>query len=565
MNRRALLLILSLLFIAFGAFSQQSWILPLDSPLYQEVEELFIIQRMIPPLEETPLIADDLKFRLDHLIEKSRRVSAARKAEQIKEELVLPFRYISPILELGLSLGLNTETGRDHYIESNAGRGGEFLDYMSMYEINQIPQIAKFGFIAQAVGLSLLVQPELGESVSSKLEDYDWINVPFDLISIDNNFPFRGIATFYNAPVEFRFGRDKLNLGPGKWSTLTLTKHMPYFDYAKARLFLEGFSLSWYLIRLNPTITGGESEYLDKIEAGLEPNPEPNGSMNGRIFSERSKHYIIGKITITPWDWLSFSVAQTNLVGGRNPELPDFNPLIIFHNLFAEGTYSVPLSITATAIPLRGLKLYFDFLFYDAAVGDEKDPTENPTAMAYQAGLTFLSDPYFTLWGGRLRFDAEFSFVDPYVYGKYYSLRQFTSRIIYVEHFVGRSWVDYPLGFYLGPDSLELDLALAYGIPGDKEVELWYCRRGRGEVSLSGYGEENDYYNAGEPGYPLKGSPTGTAEWTNQIQLTFRWFPAHDLRLSTWYRLKHVVNRFNESGDNFIFHYLGISGVRKIY
>ncbi len=563
MNRRAIPLILSLFFVASQAVPQQSWILPLDSPLYQQVEELFVNQGMVPPLEETPVIADDLKRRLDHLIERSSQREAVERAGAIKEDLVLPFPHISPILELGLSVGLNTETNRDHYIESNAARG-DFLDYMSMYEINQIPPMVRFGFIAQAAGLSLLFQPELGEAVHSKLEDYDWVSVPFEVIGIDNNFPFRGIATYYHAPVELRFGRDKLSLGPGKWSTLTLTKHMPYFDYAKARFFLDGFSVSWYLIRLNPTINEEEGIYLQGLyDTGT--NPEPNGSMNGQIFTERSKHYIISRLTITPFDWLSLSVAQTNLVGGRNPELPDFNPLIIFHNLYAEGTYSVPISITATVIPFRGFKLYFDYLFYDAAVGDEKDPEVNPSAMAYQVGLTFLSDRYFTLLGGRFRFDAELSYVDPWVYGKYYSLRQFTSRIIYVEHFVGRSWVDYPLGFYLGPDSIELDLCLAYGIPGDREVELWYSRRGRGEVKLSGYDVESDYLHAGEPGFPLKGAPTGTAEWTNQIQLTFRWFPVETLRLSTWYRLKHVVNRYNESGHDLVFHYVGVAGIWKIY
>ena len=543
----------------------QSWIVPLDSPVYQQVEELFITRGLVPPLEETPVIAEDLRNRIDRLIERDRRVETTKKARSIRGELVLPFPYISPILALGLSLDLNTETGRDHTIPSNAARGGEFLDYMSMYEINRIPSIAKFGFVAQIAGFSLLFQPELRESVHSQLEDFDWINVPFDPIGIDNNFPYRGIAAFFHPPVELRFGRDKLNLGPGKWSTLTLTKHMPYFDYAKARLFSGGFSFSWYLIRLNPTLNEDEGKYMQDMYDGLISNPEPNAPMNGLSYIERSKHYIIGKLTVTPFDWLTFSVAQTNLVGGRDPELSDLNPLIVFHNLYAEGTYSVPLSITATVVPFRGLKLYGDYLFYDAAVGDEKDPEVNPSAMAYQVGLTFLSDPYFTLFGGRFRFDAEFSYVDPWVYGKYYSLRQFTSRFIYVEHYVGRTWVDYPLGFYLGPDSLELNLAMAYGIPGDKEVELWYSLRGRGEVQLSGYGDENDYLHAGEPGYPLKGTPTGTAEWTNQIQLTFRWTPVDGLRLESWYRIRHVTNRYNEAGEDFVFHDLGVSGIWTIY
>ncbi len=580
MGKKALLVLLTGLMLAGGAFMAgaqqpespepqqmppQAWIVPLDSPVYRQVEELYITRGRVPPLEETPIIAEDLRNRLDRLAGASRRAETVEWARSIKSDLVLPFPFISPILELGLSVYLSTETDRAHTIESDAARGGEFLDYMSMYQINRLPSMATFGFVAQTWGLSLLVQPELRESISSQLEDDEWVSVPFDPIAIDTNIPYRGIATFFHPPVELRFGRDKLKLGPGRWSTLTLTQHMPYFDYAKARVFAGGFSLSWYLLRLNPTIDKSEGQYLQDMYDGVIPNPEPNASMNGLPYIERSKHYIIGKLTLSPFDWLTLSVAQTNLVGGRDPELSDLNPLIIFHNLYAEGTYSVPLSITATVVPLRGLEVYADYLFYDAAVGDEKDPEVNPSAMAYQVGLTFVSTPYFTLLGGRFRLDAEFSYVDPWVYGKYYSLRQFASRFIYVEHYVGRTWVDYPLGFYLGPDSLELNVALAYGIPADREVELWYQLRGRGETQLYGYGEENDYLHVGEPGYPLKGTPTGTAEWTNQVQLAFRWFPVEAVRLESWYRIWHVANRFNDSGENHWFHSMGVSGTWKIY
>ena len=87
-----------------------------------------------------------------------------------------------------------------------------------------------------------------------------------------------------------------------------------------------------------------------------------------------------------------------------------------------------------------------------------------------------LSDPFFKLMGGRFRLDGEISYIDPWVYGKYYSLRQFTSHIIYVEHYGDRLWVDYLLGFYLGPDAVDIHLSLVYGIAGEREVELHWNR-----------------------------------------------------------------------------------------
>jgi hypothetical protein len=78
-----------------------------------------------------------------------------------------------------------------------------------------------------------------------------------------------------------------------------------------------------------------------------------------------------------------------------------------------------------------------------------------------------------------------------------------------MESYVGRFWVDYPLGFYLGPDAIDLNLYLSYGIPGVWEAQLHWNMNGQGSIDLYGWGNDNDYTHAGEEGYPLSGAPTG--------------------------------------------------------
>ena len=563
--------LLALLVFALPAIAQESWVVPVGDDLYRQAEEVFLERWQVPPFDEQPLIADDLNRHLTRLKDAAgaeEDPAPGREApyddiDSLLPALALPFSPISPILQAGISAGFNSETGMEHYIASNAGSDGRFLDYLSLYEANSEPSLLKIGFIAQAAGFSLLFQPELRESANSLIKDYNITNFPGALSAIDTGFPFRGIACFSSAPFEVRVGRDKLHVGPGRWSTLTLNRSVPYFDYVKARFFLEGFSVAWYYVRLNPTINAAESHYLDKLYINNE-NPEPNAWLNGKIYNDRVKHYIIGKLVVTPFHWLSLSVAQTNLIGGRLPQIADFNPLIIFHNTYAEGVYSVPLSLSATFVPYRGIKIYGEFLLYDATVGDERDPTKNPGALAYQAGLTVLSTPFVDLGAARFRFDGEFALIDPWVYGKHYSLRQFTTRFIYVEHFGNRSWVDYPLGYYLGPDVVDWHLKLSFGVPADKEVEIYWNRSGIGQVDLYGFGSESDYAYAGI-NFPLSGSPTGLVQWTDQIRLSGYWYPIRGLRLSLWYRLKIVANRYHVDGDNHVFHYAGVGAVWNFF
>ncbi|MBN2531845.1 MAG: hypothetical protein JXB88_03080 [Spirochaetales bacterium] len=568
MKKGVFLFILLLFLASFSVFSEESLIVPIESPWYTQAEELFLYEGIVPPLEEKPCIADELIRQLNGLKSGNQSTVLSEKVNAIIENLALPFPFFSPILESGFQAGFNSETDREHFIQTYDLEGDEtgpdkkILDFRSLYDINEIPSILTLGFITQFGGWSFLLQPELRASNSQLLNDYHITNLPSSLLYFDLNFPGRGIMTYYNPPVEARLGRGKLHLGPGKWSTLTLTRYMPYFDYIKFRYFHKWVSLSCYVISLNPTISQNESDYLDDMYEN-DTNPESNTHYNGKTYTERLKHLVMANLILTPLSWLSVRISQLNLVGGRPLEIYDFNPLMIFHNNYQEGTYSVPISLSATIVPYKGIKLYIDYFFYDVPLGDEVGETSNPGAAAYQGGFTLLSTPFFNTGPGRFRLDGEVSYVDPWVYGKFYNLRKFTSRIISAEPSVGRFWVDYPLGFYLGPDVIDVHLCLSYGLPGKWEAILHWNMNGMGEIDLYGWGEDNDYTHAGE--YPESHAPTGTVQWTNDITLSGNWVIIKNLTLSAWYRIRIVENQYNAEGDNFVFHYTGINAQWKIY
>jgi hypothetical protein len=552
--------------------ADEFWIIPLDSLIYRRAEELFICTGRVPIFEETPVIAEELKNGLAQLRDGTQDADIIQQIDELDADIVLPFPVISPIVELGLSAGLNSESGRAHMISTYDYHGVEtgpdksILDFTYMYEINELPSVIKAGFLVQAGGFSLLGLPEIRETTSALLEDENITSIPGDLTSINfYSLPFRGISTFYSAPIELRLGRDKLNVGPSTWCGLTLNRYVPYYDYMKARFFVPGFSFSSYIINLNPIITSNESDYLNSLTNDEYRKLEPNGTKNGDPYMDRFKNLVLSKITVVPWSWLCFSVTQCNLVGGRPLEITDFNPLLVFHNNFDEGTYSVPLSVTATVVPYKGIKIYGEWYFYDAPAGDEVDQDQNAFAMGYQIGFTLLSNPFFRIGPGRFRLDAEVSYVDPWTYGKAYDLRKFTSRFVYVESFVGRFWVDYPLGFYLGPDVIDIHCRISYGIPGEWEAELHWNTTAKGEIDLYGWGEDNDYYHIGEAGYPLGWSPTGTAEWTHALTVSGYWTVISGVTVSAWYRIQHIKNKNNSADAGDFYHWAGMSVVWKIY
>jgi hypothetical protein len=320
--------------------------------------------------------------------------------------------------------------------------------------------------------------------------------------------------------------------------------------------------LSWYFIRLNPIITQAESDYLDYIYDHPGAHPEDNTGYE-KIHNDRSKYYAIAKLWYKPLSWLTFSVTQTNLISGRVPQITDFFPLILYHNTFEDGMYGVPVSATMQAVPYKGIKIYATYYFYDAAVADETGSSHNANASAYQGGFSLLSTPFFTLGPGRFRLDGEFNWVDPWTYNKFYSLRKFTSRFVYVDPYSGRYWVDYPLGFYLGPDAMELAFRLAYGQPDKWEAQLSWQHRIKGEIDLYGYGLDSDYSHQAD--FPVNGGLSGTKEYSDILSLDGYFTPVPNVKLNGWFSYHWVRNRFNAAGEQAYYGELGISCIWKIF
>lgn len=538
--------VLFFLLLARSLPAYDAWLVPIGDRTYAEAEDLFIGSGRVPPFMETPVAAETMKARL-----------AGLSASEILAPLLLPRPAFSFFLDAGLYAGtLNdpwlygqvSTTRYDAAAKTWVDGGTAFTDYDGIYEVLELPPLLSMGVLAHSEHFSILLNPELRASTFALLTDYGYTNYPRNLWRFDTNFPYRGVATYWSGEFEARCGRDKLNLGPGRWSTLTVNKNMPYFDYGMAAFHVPGFSLSGYLIRLNPVLSFDEDDYVEAIIAGTETNLEQNSYYYDALTNVHSKTLTVGRVTFEPVPWLTIAVQQMNLIGGRYPQLTDLNPLIVFHNLYMEGFYSVPAALSFGCTPVPGLYLYGEFVLYDVSFGDETGLSTNPNAAAFQGGLTALSRPWLDLGPGRLRLDCEWSYSSPWMYSKYISLRKFTSRFVFVEPYYGRYWVDFPLGFYRGPDCWELDAKLSYGPPRGWEVFLLWQHTVKGEVDMYGYGEASDYANVLD--FAMNGLTTGIPEIRDALSLEGSWEALPNMKLDMRVRWTNVRNANHITGGD---------------
>jgi len=519
-----------MLFIAVAALAAATQALQADDasvlrfgdPRVKAAEEAFILAGLDPPLLEQPVLQGALRDELLSLDD----ADASRLAAELKPEP----RPLAFGAATNLSGGYSGIPDRDAKIlPSEQFDSKLYSDLVT----NGSPTTAKLSDVFSAnpstvdnrifrttetmnaalavpsvldLRLRLLVDPVALDFDPELRQASNWYRNggPFDLnyalftdlSRTDDNVPYRGIATFLSGPFELRMGRDKLQLGPGRASTLSYNAAIPWADYAKASVAAGPLSLSWYYIRLNPYLTDDERYYMDAVNKYPNLNADPTAYYE-LIDTAAEKNLAIGRLTWRICPWATVVLTQNDLVGGRSMQLSDFNPFILWHNLFQEGVYGVPGMLEASVVPLKGLRLYGQYLLYDANVADEVGSgDDNAGASAYLAGFNWILKPFDQ--GGaqadtRIRFDLEATYTDPWVYGKAYSLRQFTSRFIFVEPYYGRIWVDYPIGPSFGPDCADLDLKISFGKPEGWDLALTGGYRIMGSIDLIGYGAGSDY------------------------------------------------------------------------
>lgn len=339
-------------------------------------------------------------------------------------------------------------------------------------------------------------------------------NLPADrLMDLDTTFPFRGGVRFASERFGLSFGRGRLTVGNGKWSSMTLNGQAPYFDHLQAYYDIGFFRATETVISLNPYLVTAEERSRQDQESFFH-NWDPTA------FRERVKTVTIHELSFN-LGRLTAGIGELIVIGGRSLQLADANPFLVYHNLYGEDWGNVIAFLNLKYTPAEGVSVYTDL-----AVDDLTAPTETeaadapPPAFGALLGAAWRTEP---TPGAYVETTLEAAYVSPTFAFRDKPLQGPYARIMYLDNTVGgkRVWVDYPLCYYLGNDLVDGRLYTEFGLPargsGRFEGFAGYHFLAKGEETLHGrFSDEGSGIHTGL-------LPRGTVEFTHGLEagLTF--------------------------------------------
>lgn len=281
--------------------------------------------------------------------------------------------------------------------------------------------------------------------------------------SYDQNFPYKAYVKYKN----IKFGRDKLSWGSGKYGNLILSDFSKFYDHFTFNYQYKNINYEYAAFTVNPYLT--DEEY-DKIKN------------NGDNYYERIKMFAGHKIDFRFYENFVLSLMEAHIIGGKSPDFNMINPLFIFHNTYTEE-YSNVIAGIDLSYKDENSKYYVSFAVDNWNLDVEKH--SHPKQLAYLGG--------FEKEIKNITVDFEYARTSRWIYNRDNEYLKFTNRRhMQVDYIVKNYYyIDYPIGYYLGPDAETFNLGLKY-----KNIKFVYQKIWKGELNLrSDYGKVEDKDN----------------------------------------------------------------------
>ena len=350
------------------------------------------------------------------------------------------------------------------------------------------------GQLSERFGFSLFVRNTLRKGENLETEQFDpSLGVPV-VISGKNAYSDNASAYFiYRFPhVLIEFGRSEAEWGPGKTGQLMLSRHGSYFDMLRLQIQFRRFQWT-------------------SIHGKLNHSPQPKFLAAHRL-----------ELMIT--NWLKIAGSELVIYGNRDIEPMYLNPLMPYHvaehHLGDRDNNTMALDVTL--LPGKGHRIVTE-IFLDDYTSSENPFTYYGNKWAFQAGWHWL-DP-LGLEGCDIR--TEYTRIEPYVYTHQDTIN------VYQEY--GKS-----IGYYLGPNSENLDLEISWLLHRDIDTTLFLAQSRKGE---------GDLFTPADASISTKKKfLSGIVETRKQIglQLTAQVF--RDCFIQTRYSFQRVINKGHQPG-----------------
>ena len=382
------------------------------------------------------------------------------------------------------------------------------------------------------------------------------LNVPLSDKEVDLNEPSLGYFHAENESFAFTVGRFQVHWSPSPDFGLALSKSVPYHDGVEFMIKTPHVRYRFLLSSLNPWLEGtpagdsssenypiGSEEYRQRHYA--DQNQANNA--HKRVYDDRIKTLIAHRLEAELGP-ASLGITETEVLGGKVPDLRDGNPFAFFHNDFKDGYTNLALSFDGSIRLPAGFSVLGELLLDDVQYTPTEGNGGTPSLIGYQAGIRHA----FTAGAWVCSQSLQAVRTDPFLYGYLLPLTTMASRHVLTSNYYGpgdsvivdKFVVDYPLGYLRGGDALDFWYRLEGHRGRNLDVSLGIGILSKGAVNL--YTPYTDYYASAHD------SPTGTAEKEVRARVDAGYRLGHGLAVRAGLAWQSIQNEVNVSGRDAI-------------
>lgn len=556
MKRFFLLSMCLLAIMLSSAFSASLTMIDMSSSIYDEVEDLYIMEGKASPMGAKPWSEVDVQHLLDR-ISPSTEIGMQLK-KRIQEEISCES---SKDIRFKLSASLNMQGlyhTNDQFKQTNdivmskdldesifnLGVGFSYKENVALFmNVSLGTEISDIEYITKNSDNSI-TEELVGDRLSSNLTS----NIPIVSGKLDfMNFPNRAYATFGYDAFRVFAGRDRLEWGNGVMGNMLLGDTLPYHDM----LSLTFTGSKWFHYQLLVDFFT-PFQNLDKGKG------DDRSTLKGIRFllGHRFEFSLFsGKLLFAVTDSIMYESDDMYI----DPRV--LNPMAFLHNGYIAGNSNSFAAIEIEYAPIKSFSLYGELGIDDIAMPSEPKPPENratANGIGIMGGLRFRS-PYER---GYVHGNLEVVYTTPFIYHRANGEGEsggydfyFISSTRYKDNSKVSGIYRY-LSFPFGSDAIAGLLSIGYKVPGSFDitgdmfvmahgvinkfsVTSWYSSSTSNVVTYTP-STENPFYSA----------ESGAVEYTFAFGGSFEYSPLSFLDFNGGAYVITKANFNNDKGNN---------------
>jgi hypothetical protein len=480
--------------LLFGSYSPSQ--IPLDSPLYQEIDILYRLHGLPLPSASRPWNTNEAVQILNILPEQS-------PYEELKEQA---WQRIQTNKTDGFSSRVTPTIALEAYTHTNSTDFKTFEDWIYSYDERE----PLFDLtIALQFSKSFLFETSLQAGVggytekdtetaletygigailnsgSAKLVSSAYLyrrifntNIPNADKALEADFPRRSQLTYAGPWYAISLGRGPVSWGQGSSGNLVIGDHISNHTSLSASFFSQNTKLQLLYLFFPDLST-------------------PNAG--NRVFLGH-------RIEFRPLSWARFSISE-NIMANADTMSPQYlDPTYIYHNIYNPDQVNSIASIEADIALARGLSLHGQFALDQFQLPNEQAPTANATA--HLAGLSYSWGQSKGFWTAK----AEYASTDPAMYRRE-KIDFLVARDLYKHDDKDPVIIDY-LGYQWGSDSKVYQAKLSYLRPNlfSAEGSVTIHRQGELTYDAAHHVDSDTPGNSNNSQYPNVSGPSPSGD-----------------------------------------------------